>query len=212
MKTGLLITLFDRPEYLQKTLDSIKNSYLPDDLTIVLLDDCSTNKDTLNIFNSFEIENVPIVRLENEKNRGIAYNIKKGFDYLYENDFDILINLDPDALVKPYWLTILFELHSCFPRSVVTGFNTAAHRFTGIFETYYTKRSIGGINLMFNKDLWPKLRPQVNNSQWDWDVSKKLANDKILMIASSPSVIAHIGEDSSMGHNNVDTSDMWVNV
>jgi GR25 family glycosyltransferase involved in LPS biosynthesis len=212
MKIGLLITLFDRPKYLQKTLDSIKNSYLPDELTIVLLDDCSTDKNTLNIFNNFKLENVPIVRLKNKKNRGIAYNIKKGFDYLYENDFDILVNLDPDALVKPYWFNLLLDLFSYFPHSLITGFNTPAHESTGIFESYHTKKSVGGINLMFNRNLWTKLRPKVNNSQWDWDISKKLASDNISMIASSPSVITHIGENSSMGHGSVDTSDMWVDV
>jgi len=212
MKIGLLITLFDRPEYLKKTLESIKNSYLPDDLTIVLLDDCSTNKNTINIFNNFKIDNVPIVRLKNSKNEGIANNIKKGFDYLHKNNFDILVNLDPDALVKPYWFTLLLDLLSYFPHSVITGFNTPAHESTGIFETYHTKKSIGGINLMFNKELWPKLRLKINNSQWDWDVSKMLKNDNTLMIATSPSVIAHIGENSSMGHRGVDASDMWVDV
>lgn len=212
MKIGLLITLFDRPEYLQKTLDSIKDSYFPEDLTIVLLDDCSTNKNTLNIFNNFKIENVPIIRLKNDKNRGIAHNIKRGFNYLYENNFDILINLDPDALVKPYWFTVLLDLFSYFPYSVITGFNTPTHESNGVFETYHTKKSIGGINLMFNRELWPKLCPEINNSQWDWDVSRKLANNKILMIASSPSVITHIGENSSMGHRSVDTSDMWIDV
>jgi len=212
MKIGLLITLFERPDYLKKTLDSIKNSYLPDDLTIVLLDDCSANKKTLNIFNNFQIKDVPIVRLRNVKNRGIAHSIKKGFDYLYEHDFDILVNLDPDALVKPYWFTMLLDLLSNFPRSVVTGFNTPTHESTGIFESYHTKKSIGGINMMFNKELWPKLRPKVNNSQWDWDVSKMLKNRNKLMIAASPSVITHIGENSSMGHGNADVSDMWVDV
>jgi glycosyltransferase involved in cell wall biosynthesis len=52
MKIGLLITTFNRPEYLRQTLESLKRADLHN-AQIFIVDDCSRDNETLRLINSY---------------------------------------------------------------------------------------------------------------------------------------------------------------
>lgn len=210
MKVGLVITAYERPDELNRTLKSLSQSQFPTDFEIYIIDDFSKSLETQKIIQSFNIPGVKITKVRNDKNQGMYYGLKKGFDYFYDNDFDVLSNLDPDALVKPYWIKILLQLNRLYTDHIISGFNCPSHPIVEGFRKHYTKRDIGGINLLFNRNVYPGIKPHLHSNNWDWDVSYEMQRQKKLFIITRPSVLQHIAEKSIMGHdNNPDVALDW---
>ena len=197
MKTGIVITIYNRPEYLSETLQSISESNLSN-TELFLVDDCSTNQTTIELINNFSIDNVVIHKIKNEKNENMFYGLKLGWDYFYSNNFDVLCNLDADVIVKPYWLQTLLQLHELHPDKIVSGFNTLNHPIMESFQTYHTKKSAGGANFLFGRILYPEIKPKLMHYAWDWKVCYRMARLNKDFIVSNPSVIQHIGKSSSL--------------
>jgi glycosyltransferase involved in cell wall biosynthesis len=206
MKIGLLITTFNRPEYLRQTLDSLKRADLHG-AQILIVDDCSRDNETLRLIN-------PYKKIRNYKNLSIRYSIQIGFDYLIKQGCDTLVNLDSDAIVRCDFLTRLLELYKRFPDRIISGFNTLSRSRTGILRHpvikqgngYVEKESIGGINMLMSvKTYYEIVKPALLESQqtkdhWDKIACRISKEQGKTIIVSSPSVIQHIGISSAMGH------------
>jgi len=204
-KIGLVITTYNRPDYLKRTIDSLSHSFFPAGSEIYIIDD-NSNAQTKQIIKSCNI-GVKTIKTYNPKNKGMFYGLKTGFTYFYESGFDIISNIDSDAIVKPYWLIILNQLLKEFPESIISGFNAHQHHFVlETFNKYYVKNSIGGINLFFNRNLCPFILPYLTSNQWDWELSAGMRERKISLIVTKPSVIDHIGGESSLGHKGADVA------
>jgi glycosyltransferase involved in cell wall biosynthesis len=206
MKIGLLITTFNRPEYLRQTLESLKRADLHG-AQILIVDDCSRDNETLRLIN-------PYKKIRNHKNLTIRYSVQIGFDYLIKQGCDTLINLDSDAIVRCDFLTRLLELYKQFPDRIISGFNTLSKSRTGIVRHpvikqgsgFVEKASIGGINMLMSVNTYRSivlpalLESQRTKDHWD-KIACRMSNEQgKTIIVSSPSFIQHIGINSAMGH------------
>src|ERR1017187_4306267 len=71
MKTGIIIPVYNRPEYLHRCLDSISASRFPKNTTLLLVNDYSVDNKTIKIFENFSISGVVLEKKSNIKNCGM---------------------------------------------------------------------------------------------------------------------------------------------
>lgn len=202
MKTALIITSYNRYEYYKKCIDSVLAMYeMPD--SIYLADDCSTDHNMINTIINLvnDVENVHYI--PTDSNCGIRNNLLGTIDTVYNMGYDLIINLDGDAIVKPNFITRMKELKQRFPDSIVSGFN-CNHVQNPVLYTghdYVERKHCNGINMCFYAQQYIDIiRPALmSNGNWDYNST----HNKNFII-SKPSVVQHIGLNSSMGHHNVD--------
>lgn len=222
MTYGLIIPIFNRPQYLQKCFEHLKSATYPSGTTIVLIDDCSTDTTTKELFNSFSIEGVEVVKIIHSKNTRVSGALLTGYDYCIFKGFDYIINLDSDAIVKPDFILKLKELHDKYPNTIVTGFNcltrnkdgSERHKVVGSGEGYNFKATVGGINMFASLHtakniIYPELKNcSIHGGNWDHKACLSLNKSGLNVACIVPSVVQHIGVESSLGHHeNPDIAD-----
>lgn len=217
MKTTLLITTFNRPQYLKRCLASVKRAGITD---VLIVDDCSNNPETKQLV---AFGGYPSI-FKNER-KGICDSILMGVDFLFDHGYDIVINLDADAIIRNDYLDRMLELHAAFPNDIITGFHSTTknadgserHRILGVNRAvekfgnarrnnvpFLLKESVGGINMLWTKQTWTQMKPVIENAQkhrlnWDHEVSKAAGG----IICAYPSLVEHIGIESAMGHTGI---------
>jgi len=207
MKIGIVVTIYNRPEYFSRMLDSLKKAELLDS-ELFMVNDNSTDPTVNRLFHEFSLPNIKIKKVVNDKNRNMFYGLRLGWGYFHSGNFDILANLDSDAIVKPYFLPILLQLNELFPDNIISGFNTSNHPIYETFSKYHTKSSIGGINFLFSKHLYPPIADFLKDLEWDWNVCHFMQKQKKDFIVSNPSVVQHIGVSSTLkSHIRIDVAD-----
>ena len=206
-KFGILICCYNRPEYLEKTLASLKNTDLKETI-IYIIDDNSTDTKTVKLINDFDILNVKIIKERNDKNLGITKSLEKGFTYL-NNCCEFITNLDSDVILKKNWLEQLYKVYIegkiKFPDAknfIVTGFNCTSsclHKIENTYDAFYTKKTLGGINTFFHnsfsKEYIQILKESSGNKNhgWDWNLSYYCQKNNVPILVTKPSVVQHIG-------------------
>lgn len=211
MRIGLLITTFNRPEYLTHCLESVSKIEFDSDLTVLVIDDNSSDSKTLELIDQFQSDKFEIRKMYLPKNKGIANALRIGFNYLFASGCELVTNLDGDAIVKPEFLSVLTALKSRFPDCIVSGFNTQSadpktgiirHQTIGQFQDYCLKQTVGGINMMISDVQYKAfvLPALLQTGHWDWNVCKRVKS----FIVSTPSVVQHIGIGQGMNLNNPD--------
>lgn len=209
MKIGLLITTFNRPNYLRQCLKSLKAANLENVFTCVI-DDGTTDGIAIDAINDSSLFDLIFFR---DKPRGIHNSIKTGFDFLINEECDVLINLDPDTIVKPDFIQRLTDMISKHSDKIITGFNTTTggrHKPVSFFDGGVYKRTIGGINMCMTADIYRDIvRPNLTAKNWDWKVCEEMQRRNKYFVALTPSCVQHIGLVSSMGHydGGVDVAD-----
>lgn len=200
---GLLINTYNRSEYLERCIASIRKADLSRVIQVLVVDDCSTDRKVFNLLNGFLIYRMP-------ENKSIRYAIQEGYEMLFDWGFEIVINLDGDAIVKPDFIQKLVDLHRQFPNNIITGFNSLVIGRHPIFEqheTYCVKKSCGGINMLVTRKMYDEvvnpslITAQRTRGHWDDIVSQKIRDRNEVFICSTPSVVQHIGFKSAMGHD-----------
>jgi glycosyltransferase involved in cell wall biosynthesis len=216
MKLGIVICTYERANLLAQCQLSILCADKPDNHDIVFVDDHSMSPEVLSLLNTHDYST-----MFKDENKGIHDSIERGFNYMFNTcGCDVVMNLDSDAIIKKNGIIKLLELHDKFPDTIVSGFNTLArdvnthkerHPITESFDNYVTKKSIGGVNMMMNKEIFDTyVLPELHSYNWDWRVCKRMQKDNNLFIVSSPSVVQHLGIKSAIGgiHNlNPDIAD-----
>jgi mannosyltransferase OCH1-like enzyme len=204
-KIGVVMSCFNRSDYVLRTLNSLKQSDLSNTI-LCIIDDHSSDKKVWELIQNFKLNNsnCEIIKIKNSKNIGIQKSLKKGWDLLY-NKCDYLTNIDSDVLVKPDWLHKLKNVESSASNLlgvpvIITGFNcttTCLHKIIKEYPLFYIKKSLGGINIFFSKQTYKNIIFKVlssnNNHGWDWALCSAANNNNYPMIATKPSVIQHIG-------------------
>jgi len=205
MKPALIIPVFNRPNYLRKCLESLSGSYFPDNIIVIMINDASTDPETIKLFRDFELH-IGIVKFTHHKNQGIKKNIQFGVERAIGFGCDTFIILDSDATVKPDWIEKLLTSFNKFHRPV-TGFNSIVRNKDGSerhpiiisSNSHHIKSSVGGINLVFNEQHYRDYFLPTLNNNLNWDAEFcKLAKE---ILCLTPSVVQHIGFDSSMNHD-----------
>lgn len=217
MKIGIVICTHNRLVYLEKCLESIEKSFIPLNSTLFFVDDGSEDYRVIDLINSFcSVRKSTFSHFK--KRMGIHHSLLLGFDALIMDGCDILINIDSDAIVSKNWITVLLKLHFENEDTIVSGFNTLScdiytkqprHPVVKEFNDYILKRSIGGINMCFNKIVYDKYvrKSLVNN--WDWNLCHSFKMENKYFVVSKPSVVQHIGTEG-MHKSNPDISHDFI--
>jgi len=174
-KVGIMIPCYNRPEYVKSCFENLKKSRLEDTL-IVIVDDGSDDKETVDLIKDFEMENVDVVKLRNESNLKVAKTMLRGFDHLY-GACEFMCNIDSDTIMKPEWIEVMMRTYHKSEKVlsgekdgvIVTGFNAGyvgrdGHPIIKTYDDFYTKNTIGGANVMFHeKDYLKIFRNSIQN-------------------------------------------------
>jgi len=207
MKVALIVTTFNRAKYLSQTLNSLRGIEYPDDFLLIFVDDKSTDVDTIKLLNEFALGTLPIVKLFKKENKGITDSLKLGVETAISLGCDTFINLDADAIVKPNFISRLIELKKKFKEKIVSGFNSKnkdgdvlRNPIIQEYADLIEKRYCNGINMCFDKEQYLDIvKPALSsNGNWDFNTHKHTTS----FIIAKPSLVEHIGIESSMGHSN----------
>jgi len=204
MKIGLVIPIYNRPRYVAQCFASLLKLTTKPDL-IVLVDDAS-NDETKDLIGTTWYGNKNHVWIPNKTNQGVRKSLEIGIDYAFSKGCDIVINLDSDAIVKPNLIEKLTYLHSRQGNNqqIVSGFNCHNDKNPIIYScpSYVEKPHANGINMCFNRSQYEKyIKPSLlKEGNWDYNTSLACQKDNLPFIITTPSVVQHIGIESSMGH------------
>lgn len=212
---GVLISSFNRPNYLHQCLESVRRADLSKVGSILIVDDASTDPETIRLINEFDIEGVEVIKAFSKTNRSIKGSLLFGLDLLF-NHFSVVTNLDGDAVVHPQAFNKLIEIQHKFPLHISTGFNCSTknrdgsvrHRILEQFPHHNFKKTVGGLNMIFGHSVYLQaVRPALEKclkSGGNWDEAACLNSyngyDRPV-VCIQPSVCQHIGIESSMGHS-----------
>ncbi len=118
---------------------------------------------------------------------------------------NLLACLDSDAIVRPDWLNRLRELHQRYQSQtsplVVSGFHTNSHPTLVEEFDCRKKQSLGGINLMFHREIWPSMvETSLTHLGWDFELCQKVLENGGTLLATRPSVVQHLGRFGLWSH------------
>jgi glycosyl transferase family 25 len=147
---GIVITTCNNNP--KKLFDSLKLCSFKDArVCIVVIDDNSTNSNTINDIKEFSIPNVHINKFIKSQHMGIHHSLSDGWDVLVKNDCDILMNLDSDIQVTPDFLEKILFAYNTYDPTVLSGYDYHNHPAEKtIDENVCVKRSVVGKNLVFS--------------------------------------------------------------
>jgi glycosyltransferase involved in cell wall biosynthesis len=210
---GIVLTTYNRPQYLEQTLHCLNRTLFPKNISysLIIIDDCSTNPETIRLIKEYisVFDNTEIIW--NTANVRVWNSLKIGFDKLYHQNCDLIMNIDSDLLMKPEWLEKVINLYNKFSNTIISGFNAHSHPIFKTNEDYYVKNTIGGANMSFGWGMYLDLiRPAFEKqSSWDWGVCELLKKEDKKFIVTNPSVMDHIGIESTLGHGGADYATDW---
>ena len=191
------MSVYDRPEYLKQSLDSLLESFDILYPEIIITDDGSTMPETQVILNDFLRKYYPGKRNINKiDHKGLPFGkldtIKNDTIHYSEPYFFIT---DSDMIYKKGWMEILVELYKRTGAPIVTGFNTLTnkHAILEEYDTFVVKESVGGCNLLVDTRFYWK-HPFTQPHEWDYIMCKNAQKWHTPgVVCSKPSVVDHIG-------------------
>ena len=217
MKVGIIIPIYNRPNLVKRCFESLKNTSIPKDCSIYLIDDCSTDEAVKPLIEAFEFD-CNLIKIYNKENKGINYNLLRTYDKLFNEGFEYVIVLDSDSVVNNYFYDLMTYFYSIFPDKIISGFNTLNLSELGterhpIIENhgwYVKKNTSGALCLGISKKIYEKYtRPVLEDfvsinkrHTFDTKFTREASKNKPCVICTVPSVAEHTGiEISTLGHN-----------
>lgn len=219
MKTAVILCTYNRPEYLQECLDSLLRATFHKDTTLIIVDDASSIEQVQTMIRSFSIPGVTTIVIENTTRGGIKQSLLTGYGKAFSMGCEIAMNIDSDALVRNDFMDVLIPLKQRFENNIVTGFNcltqnrdgSERHKILSDGDGYNMKKTVGGINMVITERIYEKHVKPALLSPGNWDQNACLnanADGGLTVVCSVPSVIQHIGFESSMGHTAAEHPDV----
>jgi glycosyltransferase involved in cell wall biosynthesis len=217
---GIVMPTFGRCEYVSKSLESLRNSNLPKEETLLVIVDESLTKEvdkdkeeTKQWIEGFDIEGLTIIKIYKNRHGNMFDSLLTGLDLIYPK-CKYVMNLDSDTIHKKDWLNTINEVYEIaeneYPDKliVVTGYNSNNHEIEEKKERYIIKKSVGGCHLYFRSvDYVDYLRYTLISNKWDTNVYEQVKRVGGILVSTNPSVIDHIGEISSVRkEKNIDKS------
>jgi hypothetical protein len=212
---SILLTTYNRPEYLRECLDSLRRADLSKVESILIVDDASTNHETISLIDGFAIEGVNVVNHFKNENKSIKDSLIFGYNLLFQAGNRLVTNLDGDALVRNDFVDKVLEAKEKYPAMIVSGFNcdtlnrdgSVRHKHLFKEHGYTFRASVGGINMCVNIEQYLKyMKPALiltltHGGNWDDHTCRNSMKDSLPICVVVPSVVQHIGYNSSMGHS-----------
>jgi len=199
----LAIRSYNRPKYLEKTLNSIKKSDTLLCNNIIIYDDCSTDEETLNILK--ESEKLYTV-IYNKKNEGCKQSYLNLLNYIKKNaKYGYVCIVDNDIVVKKQWLNKLYNIYKEAEKElkstniVMSGFNpTNAHQYSDNeitkYKNFHLKYSVGAVCYFFNLQFIKSIYKGWKNNL-DWGISEYVKQKGYYFSVLNEGVVDHIGEE-----------------
>lgn len=206
-KVGIVVTTWNRPDYLERMWRSLAQSQLPD-AVVIIVDDASDDLETRSLVRALRLPRTPVARLLRRRHTGPNPHdgVRAGWDLACRLGVDVLVNLDADMVVRPQWLaTVTRLLESATgrvaPEVIVTGFNAHLHKRLAQFRDHYRKGSIGGANVVVRRETYQGwLRDAFFDQGWDWNMVRAAQARGCPLLATRPSVVQHIGFTGLWSH------------
>ena len=99
MKLSVIIPCYNQEDLV---IDAIHSIPMRNDIEIIVIDDGSTDNSWKNLFLYQKFQNHKLVLLRNDKNRGVAYTVNRGYD-IAKGEYVVLLGSDD------YFITDKFE-------------------------------------------------------------------------------------------------------
>lgn len=126
-KTGILITTYNRPDFLKRLLSQLQNR----EEEIVVVNDGS-DKVFKADYEKIKKDFPQVVFLETPLNRGLVFSLNTGFSYfLSDPDVEWIHYIQDDVILKPGFFEILDQIKDKKKHPVLTGIYRKPHK---IFE------------------------------------------------------------------------------
>lgn len=218
MDIVLLIRSYNRPEYLEKTLESVLKSDIDLCIKRYIYDDGSNNAETISILNNETYIDSPLKEFEvilNDKNVKCKQSFINALTYLKEKHSNncLICLIDNDVNVKSNFISQMvtkyteaqqFYNHN---KIIFTGFNSSNthknnknYEENNQFEDFYRKTSMGAVNFTFHSSFIDDII-----SAWskrvDWGVVRYMNNNNYPMLCFKKSILNHIGEKGLWSRN-----------
>lgn len=215
---GIVVTTWNRPEYLQPCLESLVRSELSN-AVVLLVDDASDDPKTRGLLNAFDLQ-TPVVKIRKKDRTLMHVSLDIGWCFLQNLGCRYLSNLDADAIVRRDWFTRLRSLFESLPypadHTVLSGFNRSnSPCILEQHDGFLRKSRMGGINYFFTPQFYAKVRHLMFNSNWDSHIQYMCGTERAseyYMVCCKPSVVQHIGmKGLNSGTNSpFDTADDFI--
>ena len=202
---------YNRPNYLQLTLQSLNKSDIDLSYKKIIYDDASTDKKTISILNKCKNRYNIIFNNKNYKQQSMI----KALELIENEDFDYLCYLDNDAIVNKNFIKKCIYTYKKIKKEqqlnnsqiILSGFDTKNHKIINKYNDYNLKKSIGGIHMFFHKNLLKNIK-----NWWvineDWGI---VNNFKGKLFTTNPSIVQHIGKiGDHSSKNNYDLSNNFI--
>lgn len=222
---GIVMPVYNRYLLLKLALRSLAKSDLKDTV-IAFVNDGSRDPRIYAAIRSFRHKDAKVIVIERQGRNsdadllnGLHYNLQFTANYLFEVvKCKYVCILDSDTLVKPSWLTTELALYQELENEeplIVTGFNTINHQVIKSNKRFHQKRSLGGINMFFNRNTFMKIFTPLP-AYWDECVVTRMNTYRI--ICTRPSLVQHTGVtgnfsylwDTDFAHDYVRPYSLWV--
>jgi glycosyltransferase involved in cell wall biosynthesis len=209
MKVALIIPYHNRIDYLKKCLASIEVSDIPRDLFLLVINDASTNFETLDFSYYPNIDKINREEFIFKENKGIKGVLKYGFERCFSMGYDIVISLDSDTIVVPNFFKKIIALRSMFIDNIVCGINSTNYDngklrnpIVSEYDNFIMKKFTNGQCLCLNESSYNRFVKGALSMNGNWDYNASLATQKenISVLVPKPSLVQHIGVVSSMSH------------
>jgi glycosyltransferase involved in cell wall biosynthesis len=210
----ILVFSYNRPDYLAACLESLRNTYLPKDVTIHIIDDHS-NAQTKRIIKAFKC-GCNVVKTFKTERAGLYDSILFGHDTAFQDD-DFVITLSDDCIVNNYFYDYFDYYRHIFPLNIISGFNsltlsengTPRHPVLYNHGWFISKITSGSLAMGINRFHWEQyFRPTIiarmkrGKSCYDTIATREAHYEGYGVICTVPSVCEHTGTKSTMGHGN----------
>ncbi len=213
LKIGVAILSCDRPEYLEKCLDSLFKTKLYNyDVTFLISDDGSTNPKVREIISQKRDSKYKIVTNFTPKGHNSwAGAFNKAMKKLLEtDDFDVVGTCDDDALFHPEWLNQMIKIcrwakkhhrdHILGPFSAFNSSDLEFHHVLGEYHSpygnYWVKERMGAVSYFYFKNDFLKLGYYDESRDDETLMTEKFKRLGVRYFCTETSYVEHLGQNS----------------
>ena len=201
-RVALLVRSYNRPNYLQETLESLLRADIDRCCERLIYDDCSSDPGVMTVLRNPSLTNVPTKSfsvVQGSANIGCKNSYLVALNAL-SSSYDFICTVDNDVHVKPNFISTLIQTYQDAYKvydthhMLLTGFDPSnAHQNPmEAHETFYRKRSCGGVNFFFHRSFKPFIIDawKIN---LDWGVVNLMGKYRYPLVCTKPGVVQHIG-------------------
>ena len=196
---NIVLPTYNRLDYLKRSLGSLLLTDIEEDC-LWAYDDASSERGVKDFLLEHECPKFKIHF--NERNLGCDHNVYQSIKKTFERTDDQFLTVtDPDAIYHPEWLSFIKrKLADHNDIGLLSVFNTENHPERGVCEDaeLCEKKSVGGLALAINRDIFEKVDPNVildrhSHFCWDWQCVTLCNKMGYKILCSKDSYVDHIG-------------------